>query len=70
MLAALPPVTLPAREHLLDDEAEGQRGHAQVDALDAQRRQADHHAHGGGQRRRAGQRQRKRPARRHSTACV
>jgi hypothetical protein len=30
----------------LDDEAEGQRGHAEVDALHAQRWQADHHAHG------------------------
>jgi hypothetical protein len=38
-------------KHLLDDEAEGQRGDAQVDALHAQRRQADDHADRGRQRR-------------------
>ncbi|MNV56452.1 hypothetical protein D3C71_1487360 [compost metagenome] len=53
---------LPARKHLFHDEAERQRGHAQVDALDAQRGQAHHHAHGGRQPRSAGQRQRKRPS--------
>ncbi len=50
--------TLPAREHLLDDEAEGQRGDAQVDALDAQRRHGDHHAHRRREQRRRHHRQR------------
>ena len=53
---------LPARQHLLDDEAEGQRRDAQVDALHAQRRQPDHGADGGRQRRGRRQRQRERPA--------
>jgi hypothetical protein len=60
----------PACQHFLDDEAEGQRGHAQVDALDAQRRQAHHDAH----RRRQAARRRAAPAGTArplvSTACV
>ncbi len=47
---------LPARKNFLDDEAESQRGNAQVDALDAQRRQPDHQPHGGRQAGGAGQR--------------
>ena len=39
--------SLPYEEIKIDDEAERQRGHAQVDALDAKRRQPHHHAHGG-----------------------
>ena len=51
---------LPAREHLLDDEAEGERRDAEVDALHAQRRQADDDADGGREQRRRGQRERER----------
>ena len=62
---------LPARQHLLDDEAEGERGDAEVDALDAQRRQADDDADRGRQRAGARQRERERHSRRSSsTACV
>jgi hypothetical protein len=53
---------LPAREHLFDDEAEGQRRDAEINALDPQRRQAHHHADGGGQRGGAGQRDEERHA--------
>ena len=52
----------PAGKHFFDDEAERQRGHAQVDALDAQRRQTYHQADSGRQQRCAGQRQGKGPA--------
>ena len=53
----------PARHAFFDDEAEGQRGDAQVDALDAQRRHADHHPGRGGQAARGQHGQRERPAR-------
>ena len=52
----------PARQPFFDDEAEGQRGDAQVDALDAQRRHADDDADDGRQPAGTGQRQRKGPA--------
>ena len=47
---------LPARDDLLDDEVEGERGDGEVDALEAQRRQADDMPTAGRQQRRAGQR--------------
>ena len=49
----------PACKDFFNDETEGQRGDAQVNALDAQRRQADHQAHGSRQAGRAGQGNRK-----------
>ena len=52
----------PARDDLHDDHVEGERGDRQVDALEAQRRQADDDADRGREQRRAGQRHHERHA--------
>ena len=51
---------LPAGHAFFNNEAERQRGHAQVNAFDAQRRQTHDDAHDGREQTRANQRQRKR----------